>query len=186
MKTDVILAGVGGQGVLSIAAVIASAAVKSGLKTRQSEIHGMAQRGGAVVSHLRLSDETIYCDLVPRGRAGLIISMEPLEGLRYIEWLSPTGRLISAAEPIVNINDYPPLADVHQAIKLLPNSSLIAAETLARQAGHTSSANMVMTGAASRFLPLKPEVLESAIAELFAKRAPLMNIEAFRAGRSCL
>jgi indolepyruvate ferredoxin oxidoreductase beta subunit len=185
MKTDMILAGVGGQGVLSIAAVIAAAAVKAGLSARQSEVHGMAQRGGAVLSHLRVSDGTIHCDLVPRGGAALVISMEPLEGLRYTGWLSPEGTLVSACEPVLNIGDYPPLADVHNAVRALPSSRLIDAGALAKQAGQARAVNMVMVGAASPFLPVKPEILEAAIAELFARRDPALNVEAFRAGRKC-
>jgi indolepyruvate ferredoxin oxidoreductase beta subunit len=184
MKTDMILAGVGGQGVLSIAAVIASAAVKAGLTVRQSEVHGMSQRGGAVLSHLRISDETIHSDLTPRGRAALVISMEPLEGLRYTEWLSPRGTLVSASEPVLNIENYPPLDDVHRAIKELPHSRLIDAEVLAKAAGLYRAVNMVMVGAASPFLPVKPEILEDAIAELFAKRNSELNIAAFRAGKN--
>jgi indolepyruvate ferredoxin oxidoreductase beta subunit len=183
MKIDMILAGVGGQGVLSIAAVIAAAAVKAGFTARQSEVHGMAQRGGAVLSHLRISNSAIHCDLVQRGRAGLIISMEPLEGLRYTDWLSPDGALVSASEPVLNIDDYPALAEVHNAIKSLPSARLIDAELLAKQAGNARSVNMVMVGAASPFLPVKPEILEDTIAELFANRAPAVNIEAFRAGK---
>jgi indolepyruvate ferredoxin oxidoreductase beta subunit len=184
MKTDMILAGVGGQGVLSIAAVIASAAVKAGLAVRQSEVHGMAQRGGAVFSHLRISDETIHSDLAPKGRAALVISIEPLEGLRYTDWLSPRGTLVSASEPVLNIGNYPPLDYVYGAIKALPDSRLIDAEALAKAAGLCRAVNMVMVGAASPFLPVKPEILEDAIAELFARRKSALNIEAFRAGKN--
>jgi indolepyruvate ferredoxin oxidoreductase beta subunit len=183
MKTDMILAGVGGQGVLSIAAVIASAAVKAGLAARQSEVHGMSQRGGAVLSHLRLSTGTIHCDLTPRGRADIIVSMEPLEALRYANWLSADGALVSSADPIVNIGDYPPLEQVIRAVESFPKSRLINADALAKEAGSARSVNMVMVGAASPFLPVTPEILESAIAELFANRNPAVNIEAFRLGR---
>ncbi len=107
MKKDIILAGVGGQGVLSIAAMIAEAAHSEGLKVRQSEVHGMAQRGGAVLAHLRISDKAIASDLVPKGCADLIISMEPMEILRYLDWLAPGGVLVTAAEPFMNISGYP-------------------------------------------------------------------------------
>ncbi|MDR0685289.1 MAG: indolepyruvate oxidoreductase subunit beta [Spirochaetaceae bacterium] len=183
MKMDMILAGVGGQGVLSIAAVIASAAVKAGLAARQSEVHGMAQRGGAVLSHLRISAGAIHSDLVPKGRAALVISMEPLEGLRYTDWLSPEGALVSASAPVLNIRDYPPLDDVYGAVRSLPRFRLVDAGALAKEAGLARAVNMVIVGAASPFLPVKPEVLEDAIAELFAEREPALNIEAFRAGR---
>jgi indolepyruvate ferredoxin oxidoreductase beta subunit len=186
MKCDCILAGVGGQGVLSIAAIIAQAAAAGGFSVRQSEVHGMAQRGGAVLAHLRLSDEAIAGDLVPRGGADLIISMEPLESLRYLSWLSPGGALVTAAEPVVNIPDYPELADVHAAVKSLPKHSLVEAAALAKEAGLARAVNMVMVGAASPYLPVKAEVLEETIEAVFAPKDPRIaevNRRAFRKGR---
>jgi indolepyruvate ferredoxin oxidoreductase beta subunit len=187
MKCDVILAGVGGQGVLSIAAIIAQAAVSEGLAVRQSEVHGMAQRGGAVLAHLRMADGEVASDLVPRGGADIIISMEPLESLRYAAWLNPAGALVSAAEPLVNIGNYPDLADVHGAVKSFPLWRLIEAETIAREAGLARAVNMVMVGAASPFLPLKAETLERAIAAMFeSKDAEVIaaNTRAFQLGRA--
>ena len=116
MKYDVILAGVGGQGVISVAAIIAKAALNEGFAVRQSEVHGMAQRGGSVLAHLRISDETIASDLVPKGCADLIISMEPLESLRYGAWLSPNGALVSSADPLVNISNYPEMDGIIASI----------------------------------------------------------------------
>ncbi|MDR1419377.1 MAG: indolepyruvate oxidoreductase subunit beta [Treponema sp.] len=186
MKYDVILAGVGGQGVLSIAAIIAASAVTEGLAVRQSEVHGMAQRGGAVLAHLRLSDGIIPGDLVPRGGADLVISMEPLESLRYAHWLSPEGVLVSAAEPFINIPDYPEIGDIIRAIKTFPVSLVVRAADLAREAGLAKAVNMVMVGAASAFLPLAGETLEAAIAAAFASRkdAAQANIRAFKSGRN--
>ena len=106
MKYDIILAGVGGQGVLSIAAIIAQAAMADGLQVRQSEVHGMSQRGGGVQAHLRISDERISSDLIPTGSANMILSLEPMESLRYLSWLSRCA-LITAADPFVNIPNYP-------------------------------------------------------------------------------
>jgi indolepyruvate ferredoxin oxidoreductase beta subunit len=186
MKKDIILAGVGGQGVLSIAAIIAQAAVAAGYSVRQSEVHGMAQRGGAVLAHLRLSDGEIASDLVPRGGADLIISMEPLESLRYAAWLSPEGALVTAAEPFVNIADYPAIEEVLGAVKRFPLFRLVEAAGLARQAGLPRAVNMVMVGAASPFLPLSREILESAIAFMFAAKdaaAAEANKRAFNLGR---
>jgi indolepyruvate ferredoxin oxidoreductase beta subunit len=186
MKKDIILAGVGGQGVLSIAAIIAQAAVAEGLLVRQSEVHGMAQRGGAVLAHLRLSDREIASDLVPQGGADLIISMEPLESLRYAAWLSPGGALVSAAEPLVNISDYPGLEDLLGTIRRFPLARLVEAAALARQAGLPRAVNMVMVGAASPFLPIKSESLENTIASMFAaKEAAVVeaNKKAFHLGR---
>jgi indolepyruvate ferredoxin oxidoreductase beta subunit len=186
MKCDVILAGVGGQGVLSIAAIVARAAAAEGLKVRQSEVHGMAQRGGAVLAHLRLSDAAIPGDLVPRGAADLIISMEPLESLRYVEWLSPKGALVTAAEPFVNIPNYPELETVLQSVRSFPLSRIVEAAVLAKEAGLARAVNMVMVGAASPFLPLGIESLEKTIVAMFAGKDPAMgeaNTKAFRLGR---
>jgi len=186
MKCDVILAGVGGQGVLSIAAIIARAALGEGLNARQSEVHGMAQRGGAVLAHLRISGGVIASDLVPRGGADVIISMEPLECLRYTAWLAPSGTLVSAAEPLVNIGNYPDLKKVLDAVRGFPRWRIIQAESLAKEAGHGKSVNMVMVGAASPFLPIRAEALENAIAAMFAAKGQAViasNTRAFQLGR---
>ena len=195
MKCDVILAGVGGQGVLSVAAIIARAAVGEGFEVRQSEVHGMAQRGGAVLAHLRMADRTIASNLVPRGGADLIISMEPLESLRYAAWLSPKpvngwpGALITAAEPFVNIPDYPDIAGIINAIKGFPLSRIVEAAAFAREAGLARSVNMVMVGAASPFLPIGAETLETTIKKVFAGKGPAAvesNIKAFNLGRNAV
>ncbi|GHV38762.1 indolepyruvate oxidoreductase [Spirochaetia bacterium] len=186
MKKDIILAGVGGQGVLSIAAIIAQAAVKEGLAVRQSEVHGMAQRGGAVLAHLRISDKAIASDLVPQGGADLIISMEPLESLRYTAWLSPKGALVTAADPFVNIPNYPDLPSILKAIASFPLSRTVEAAALAKEAGLARAVNMVMVGAASPFLPLKSETLEATITAMFAGKDVSVgeaNRKAFALGR---
>jgi len=186
MKFDVILAGVGGQGVLSVAAIIAQAAVNEGLNVRQSEVHGMAQRGGAVLAHLRISDTAIAGDLVPKGGADIIISMEPLESLRYTDWLAPSGALVTAAEPFVNISNYPETETVLAAIKRYPLSRIIEAAALAKEAGLARAVNTVMVGAASGFLPIKVKTLEDTIAKVFAaKDAAVLaaNTKAFQSGR---
>ena len=186
MKCDVILAGVGGQGVLSVAAIIAQASVSEGFAVRQSEVHGMAQRGGAVLAHLRIADGAIASDLVPKGGADIIISMEPLESLRYAAWLAPSGALVSAAEPLVNIGNYPATADIIAAIKGFPRWRLIEAASLAKEAGLVRAVNTVMVGAASPFLPLKARTLEDTVAAIFARKEPSIaaaNTTAFRLGR---
>ena len=187
MKCDVILAGVGGQGVLSIAAIIAQAAVESGLEVRQSEVHGMAQRGGAVLAHLRIADKSIASDLVPKGGADLILSMEPLESLRYSAWLSPKGALVCAAEPFINIPNYPEIGGILKAIQGFPIHRIVEAAALAKQAGFAKSVNMVMVGAASAFLPITVETLEETIKNTFAHKdaaAVESNLKAFSLGRS--
>ena len=187
MKCDVILAGVGGQGVLSVAAIIAQAAVNEGLTVRQSEVHGMAQRGGAVQAHLRISDEAIASDLVPRGGAELIIAMEPLECLRYATWLKPQGVMVTAAEPLINIGNYPDINEIIASIKSFANRRIIEAAALAKEAGLSRTVNMVMVGAASPFLPIKAETLTATITSVFAQKYTeqviAANMTAFRLGR---
>lgn len=186
MRFDIIFAGVGGQGVLSVSAVIASAAMERGLFVKQSEVHGMAQRGGAVLANLRMSDAPVASDLIPQGRASLILSMEPLESLRYLGYLSPAGHVITSINPVRNIPTYPPIDEVLDEIRRLPHVSLVDAEKLARAAGSVRAVNMVMVGAASHVLPFEPDLLERLIARRFdSKGAKVVeqNLLAFRAGR---
>ncbi len=186
MKYDIILAGVGGQGVLSVSAIIASSAMKEGLHVKQSEVHGMSQRGGAVLANLRLSDEPIASDLIPLGGAAMILSMEPLESLRYLQYLNPAGAIITSSDPMVNIPDYPVLDGLLASIRALPNAALVDAEQLAREAGSARATNMVMVGAASHRLPVKVETIEHFIESLFARKGEKVvetNLKAFRAGR---
>ncbi len=186
MKYDILLCGVGGQGVLSIAAVIAQAAVMEGLQVKQSEVHGMAQRGGAVQAHLRISSTSIHSDLIPKGAASLILSMEPLESLRYLPYLSKDGVLLSAREPVLNIPHYPDLDSVLTVIQQYPRHLIIPALEIARKIGSPRSSNMVLVGAASKFLPLSPETLKKVIEGLFHQKGDGVvqsNLSAFEAGR---
>jgi indolepyruvate ferredoxin oxidoreductase beta subunit len=185
MKCDIILAGVGGQGVLSLSAVIASGALKQGLHVKQSEVHGMAQRGGAVVAHLRLADHPVASALIPRGTADLIVSVEPLEGLRCLEYLAPHGALLTSIEPMVNIPDYPELPELLAALRTSPRVHLVDTRELARQAGSARAANMVMVGAAVHWLPVARSTLETHIREAFARKGDAVveaNLRAFRLG----
>jgi indolepyruvate ferredoxin oxidoreductase beta subunit len=185
MKFDIILAGVGGQGVLSLAALIGRAAVAEGLHVKQSEVHGMAQRGGAVLSHLRLSDRRIASDLIPLGAADMILSMEPLESLRYVAYLSPGGAVVTASDPFVNIPNYPDHEEVLTRLRGLPQAVLVEAERLAREAGDVLSKNTVLVGAAAHRLPLKRESFDGAIRQTFGakgERALQVNHAAFEAG----
>jgi indolepyruvate ferredoxin oxidoreductase beta subunit len=186
MKFDIILAGVGGQGVLSVSALIASSAMKEGLAVKQSEVHGMSQRGGAVLANLRLSDRPIASDLIPRGAAALILSMEPLESLRYLEYLSVDGTVVTATNPVANIPDYPPLDELLARIGSLPRALTVDAESLARKAGSARATNMVIVGAASPLLPVPFETIEYFVQTLFASKGAKViatNLKALRAGR---
>lgn len=170
MKYDIILSGVGGQGVLSLAAVIATAAAKAGFKVRQSEVHGMAQRGGAVMAHMRISDGEIFSDLIGKGTADMILSMEPLESLRYLSWLSPEGVVITSTNPMINIPNYPEDSEVREALNNLKNKRLVDDKTIAKEAGSVRAGNMVIVGAAAAHLPLSMDHLKAAVDTLFSRK----------------
>jgi indolepyruvate ferredoxin oxidoreductase beta subunit len=186
MKFDIILAGVGGQGVLSLAGIIASAALDDGLSVKQSEIHGMSQRGGAVFAHLRLADAPIASDLVALGSASMVLCMEPLESMRYLEYLSPTGTVITATEPVSNMRNYPPIEEVLAAIRRLPHAILVDAGGLAKRAGLAQATNCVLAGAAAPLLPIQSDTLERGIRQRFQRKGQEIvdqNLAAFRAGQ---
>jgi indolepyruvate ferredoxin oxidoreductase beta subunit len=186
MKKDIILAGVGGQGILSIAAVIGMAAIDSGLQLKQAEVHGMSQRGGDVHSNLRIADTEIYSDLIPFGNADLIISVEPMESLRYLPWLSKEGWLITNNVPHVNIPNYPPMEDIFREIEAVKYHVLLDADQIAKDLGFSRSANMVILGAASPWLEIEYSALEKAIGKIFAGKGPdivAQNHKALATGR---
>ena len=186
MKKDIILAGVGGQGILSIAAIIGYAAVQTGLYLKQAEVHGMSQRGGDVQSNLRLSDKPIASDLIPHGKADMILSVEPMESLRYLPFLSPEGWLVTNTKPFINIPDYPAEEDIMAEVKKLPHHVALDAESIATELGTIKAANMVMLGAASPFLGLEYDKLKDAIRFFFGKKGQELidlNLKALEAGR---
>lgn len=186
MKCDFIAAGVGGQGVLSVSAIIAAGALRAGLYAVQSEVHGMSQRGGAVVAHLRISEQPIHSATIGLGKADLVISMEPLESLRYLEFLAPAGTIISSIDPVRNFEGYPELRMVLDEVRRIPRAILIDATKLAREAGNAKAANMIMVGAAAHLLPIAPEHIVAFIEETFrAKSEKLVevNLKAFESGR---
>ncbi|MCK4407206.1 MAG: indolepyruvate oxidoreductase subunit beta [Bacteroidales bacterium] len=185
MKKDIILAGVGGQGILSIAAIIGTAAINAGLFLKQAEVHGMSQRGGDVQSHLRLSSEEIASDLIPGGKTDLIVSVEPMESLRYLPMLSPDGWLITNTEPFINIPNYPDINKVISEIEAFPRHIALNAEQIAKDLGSVRSANIVMLGASSPFLDLDYNFLEDAIRNIFQNKGEdiiKVNIDAFLTG----
>ena len=185
MKKDIILSGVGGQGILSIATVIGRAALSEGLQLKQAEVHGMSQRGGDVQSHLRISSSEIRSDLIPRGGADLIVSLEPMESLRYLEWLSADGWVVTNTVPVVNIPNYPDQKDLEAELASLPHVVRLDADALAREASSPRSANMALLGAAAPLLGLEAEKLEEGIRAIFARKGEAVveaNLAAFRAG----
>ena len=186
MKKDIVLAGVGGQGILSIAATIGLAAVDSGLFLKQAEVHGMSQRGGDVQSHLRLSDSEIASDLIPHGAADMILSVEPMESLRYLPMLAPGGWLITNTTTFVNIPNYPDKDTILAEIKKQPHHIMLDADQIAKDLGSARSANMVVLGAASPLLEIDFSYLENAVNKLFGKKGDKvveLNLKAIEAGR---
>jgi len=184
VRRNLILCGVGGQGLLSLAAVIGDAAIRSGLRVKQAEVHGMAQRGGAVQSHLRLSDKGLHADLVERGTADLVVSLEPMEALRYVEYLSPRGVVLTARTTVENVSRYPDAAALDGELAAV-SAVVIDAVALAKEAGTARCANMVMAGVASPWIGLEEAALEAAIERLFASKGRSVvdvNLSGFRRG----
>lgn len=187
MKCDIILAGVGGQGILSIATILGAAALRENLHLKQAEVHGMSQRGGDVMSCLRLSSEPIASDLIPQGKADLIIALEPMEALRHIGWLAPQGRVVTSTVPFVNIPDYPEADAIEAALAALPNVTAFDMEAVAKESATLRASNMVLLGAASPFIDLEEEKIIEGIRTIFSPKGEKMvetNIAAFRAGRN--
>ncbi|MDE5639343.1 MAG: indolepyruvate oxidoreductase subunit beta [Odoribacter sp.] len=187
MKTDMILAGVGGQGILSIAAALGSAALTNNLYIKQAETHGMSQRGGDVQSYLRISDRPIYSDLIACGTADLILSVEPMEALRYLPYLKPDGYVVVNSVPFINIPNYPDTEELMHTLKTLPHRIILDADGLAKEkAGNIRAGNFVMLGAASPFIDIPFEYLEEGVRAIFFRKGENivdMNLKALYAGR---
>ena len=186
MKCDIILAGVGGQGILSIATIIGDAALNEGLFLKQAEVHGMSQRGGDVQSNLRLSSSPIHSDLIPLAGADIIISLEPMEALRYLPYLKPNGWIVTSSKPFVNIPNYPELDTLLDRIKRIPNHILIDVEELAKQVGAPpQAANMILLGAAVPMLAIDYDKIIDGVKRIFNAKGEIVvntNISAIEAG----
>lgn len=185
MRVDIILSGVGGQGILSIAAVIGEAALKEGLYMKQAEVHGMSQRGGDVQSNLRLSDQPIASDLIPKGHADLIISLEPMESLRYLPYLKKEGWLVTNSQPFVNIPNYPDIDKVNEELDKLPHKVVLDVEAIAKEVATARAANIVMLGAATPFIGIEYDKIADGIRHIFGRKGEEvieMNLKALKAG----
>jgi len=188
MKTDIILCGVGGQGILSIATIIGEAAMNENLYIKQAEVHGMSQRGGDVQSNLRISSEPIHSDLIALGSADVIISMEPMEALRYLPYLSKEGWIITSSVPFVNIPNYPDLEAVKAELKQVANVVAIDIEQMAKDNGVPRSANVILLGAAQHALGIDYDKLEAAVRRVFARKGDAIveaNVKALALGAKC-
>lgn len=186
MRKDIILSGVGGQGILTIATIIGEAATAAGINLKQAEVHGMSQRGGDVQSNLRLSTETIYSDLISMGEADLIISMEPMEALRYLPYLTEKGWVITSSNPFKNIPNYPAEADIEAELDRLPHVVKLATEDMAKENNMPKCANVILLGMAARYLEIvSPDQLRASIERIFAAKGEKiveMNKQAFDIG----
>lgn len=186
MKTDIILCGVGGQGILSIATIIGEAALKENLYIKQAEVHGMSQRGGDVQSNLRISSQPIHSDLIAIGSADVIISMEPMEALRYLQYLKPDGWIITSATPYVNIPNYPEINTILDDLNKLPNTIVMDIEKMAKDNAVPRSANVILLGAAQKAIGIDYDKLEAAVERVFNRKGEKVveaNIKALALGR---
>lgn len=186
MKSDIVLAGVGGQGILTIATILGAAALEDGLYLKQAEVHGMSQRGGDVQSNLRISSHPIHSDLIPLGGADIIVSLEPMEALRYLPFLSEKGWIVTNSVPFVNIDNYPDMQKVEADLRRHPNLVMFDMDATAKEVATSRSSNLVLLGAASPFIDMNPEKIESAVYALFIRKGEKVaqaNIAAFREGR---
>lgn len=186
MRYDIVLCGVGGQGILSIATILDRVALNRDLHLKQAEVHGMAQRGGAVQSHLRIADRPIMSDLIPVGAADMILSVEPMEALRYLHWLKAGGVVVSSTTPFVNIPDYPEIEEVVTSLTGTAKHVLVDSKALAKEAGNIRTENTVMLGAASPHLPLPADAVRAEIGAMFAAKGEKIvaaNQRAFDLGR---
>ena len=187
MKYDIILAGVGGQGVVSSATILSRCAMNDGLYVRQSEVHGMAQRGGAVQAQVRIADRVIESDLIPTGTVDCIISTEPLEGLRYVSYLNKGARYITSLDPVNTIPDYPSPEFILRQLNRIPGHIAVNAKQIAQEAGSAHAANIVLIGVASVFLSaLSAATLERIVRQTFERKGNKVvevNLKAFEMGR---
>lgn len=186
MKKDIKLSGVGGQGILSIATVIGEAATEAGLHLKQAEVHGMSQRGGDVQSDLRLSTNEIFSDQISLGKADLIISMEPMEAMRYLPYLSKEGVIVTSSKPFVNIPNYPDEDALLAELDAMPHVARLDIEQLAKDNGIPKSANMILLGMATRYVEIiSAEQMKQAIRMIFNRKGEQVvndNLKAFNIG----
>ncbi|MFI3239069.1 MAG: indolepyruvate oxidoreductase subunit beta [Bacteroidales bacterium] len=184
MKKNIIIAGVGGQGILTIASIIDTAAMLSGLNLKQAEVHGMSQRGGDVQSHLRISSDIIYSDLIAKGEADLIIGVEPMEALRYVEYLAEDGKVVTSNEPFINIPNYPEISKIEEELKA-HNAISFDTTAVAKEAGNARASNVVILGAAAKYTEIATEKYYEAIETMFKSKGEKvveLNLKAFKLG----
>lgn len=184
MKQDIIFAGVGGQGIVSIASLLVEAASLAGLHAKQNEVHGMAQRGGAVSCHVRISTETIWADIIPKGSADYILSTEPMEALRYVDLLKPDGVIITSNQPVRNIA-YPDESKIFDAIKKHAGSVIVDTAAITSELHNPKVQNIAMLGALLEKMGILREGVEGFISKRFASKGEKVvdiNLKALKMG----
>lgn len=191
MKTvNILLSGVGGQGVLLASAILSNAAMIQGLDIKQSEVHGMSQRGGSVVSHVRIGD-TVHSPIVPDGQCDILVGFEPLEGLRHAHNLKKGGVMVYATERInpstvsAGFATYP--EDMEERLGSFPmERHAVKAGEIAESLGNRRSANVVLVGALSRYLDFPEDVWDKALKASIPAKLLDLNVKAFKAGREAV
>jgi indolepyruvate ferredoxin oxidoreductase beta subunit len=184
MKYDIIFAGVGGQGIISVAVMVAEAASKEGLHAKQNEVHGMAQRGGAVSCHVRISDKPIYADIIPKGSADYIFATEPMEALRYVDFLGPNGVIVTSGQPVKNIA-YPDETELLETIRARGRSVIVDTAKITGELHNPKGGNIVVLGALIKQMGRFGEEIEDLIKRRFAskgEKAVEANLKAFQIG----
>lgn len=183
---NIVIAGVGGQGVLLASKVLAESALACGMDVKQNEVHGMAQRGGSVISFVRIGDQ-VFSPVVMPGSADILISFEPLEALRYVHYLKPGGKLvynkvtINPSTVASGMAVYP--SDVEAQIAVAcPDALGIDALSIAKSAGNAKAVNMVMVGSVMKNLPVDAGVVEEIVKSLSKDKGVEVNLKALKGG----
>lgn len=186
-KFDLLITGVGGQGAILASDIIGKAAVTAGLSIRAAETHGMAQRGGSVVNHIRIGQA--YGSMIPKKGADIMLALEPMEAVRYLDFLKDGGIIIVNTQPVVPVTvasgqaKYPEVSDILDALSEKYIVKAFNADELAFEAGSRLAMNVVMVGAVSGYLPIPKETLLESIKALVPQKTIEVNLRAFEAGR---
>ena len=182
----VIVAGVGGQGAITLAQLVLGAAWKSGFFVHQSEVHGMSQRGGSVNAHILFDKKEVSSPVVMEGAGNLLIGMEPLETLRYLSLLRKDAEVVSSVIPIKNMAEYPDVDKILSELKSVPGVTLVDTDKYSKELSNKKAGNIILLGIASKHMPISKKMWHEVIKERFEGKGEKIidkNIEAFEFGR---
>jgi indolepyruvate ferredoxin oxidoreductase, beta subunit len=186
-KLDLLITGVGGQGAILASDIIGKAAVTEGLPIRAAETHGMAQRGGSVVNHIRVGND--YGSMIPKKGADILLALEPMEAVRYLDFLKDGGIVIVNTQPIIpvtvtsGLTKYPEVSEILDFLSQKYIVKAFNADEVAFEAGNRLAMNVVMVGAVSGYLPISKEILLESVKALVPQKTVEVNIRAFEMGR---